>query len=189
MSSQDGGTKPEKPTSPPDTPGTPVPPGRGAVKGAAETLAEELRRIGWHIDTTQMRCPDPDCAHSSLHQPQKNYCPYCGAELEESEDGEADLKKALRRSGLVGRGPAEDGVIEIKIPALVDPEGRVNAQYMRSEDGEATVQESILQDFWYDKEDVPRQKVYIRARIDLEALFEDRMTDGIVTTDPDQRDQ
>ena len=41
MSSQDGGTKPEKPTSPPDTPGTPVPPGRGAVKGAAETLAEE----------------------------------------------------------------------------------------------------------------------------------------------------
>jgi ribosomal protein S27E len=156
------------------------------VPGAAEKLAEELRRIGWHIDTTQMRCPDPDCSHSSLHEPHKSYCPYCGTELEESEGGKSDLKKALRRSGLVGRGPEEDGVIEIEIPVLIDPEGRVNAQYMRTEDGEASVQESLLEDLWYDKEDVPRQKVYIRARIDLEALFEGRTTDGIVTTDPDR---
>jgi hypothetical protein len=76
------------------------------------------------------------------------------------------------------------GTIEVEIPAVVSPNGEVSASYTITEDERGNLKDvtdvGILYDHWWKQEEVPLALVHIKAQIDLDAIFSERVVEGEV---------
>jgi hypothetical protein len=98
------------------------------------------------------------------------------ADIFEKNSGEGNSDEGSSQEGISQ--PETAGTIEIEIPAVVSPDGRVNAGLYMNEDGENVTDVGVLYDAWWQEEDTPLALVKVHARIDLDSVFADRVVEG-----------
>lgn len=76
------------------------------------------------------------------------------------------------------------GTISVKIPAVVSPDGRINASLYvtKNEQGELENQTDVglLYDHWWDEPDTKLCLIHIKAEIDLDKVFGGREVESKV---------
>lgn len=168
------------------------------ISDLSRQLSQNLKQRGWHLDVPMQKCPE-ECRNQRYEKGAKSYCPYCGKELV-GDDGElSDIEEALQnvdgikellseeKPGSEGepgsekkpeRGP-ESGVVEVDIPGVVDPRGRLIFMYSQDQDGTQTSQNDLLYEHWAtEDEDIPLQRISVSVEIDVEKIFENRKIDA-----------
>jgi hypothetical protein len=78
------------------------------------------------------------------------------------------------------------GTIEVEIPAVVSPDGRVSAALSMNKSGKEVTDVGVLYDAWYDEQSTPLALVKVRATIDLDEVFKERFVEGSVETREDE---
>lgn len=78
------------------------------------------------------------------------------------------------------------GTIEVEIPAVVSPDGRVSAALSMNKSGEEVTDVGVLYDAWYDEQSTPLALVKVRATIDLDEVFKERFVEGSVESREDK---